>query len=380
MQRISTLTKALNKFGIGKHGFQDGDMASNTSPTDFNAVWCDSVQEEICTLIEGAGLTLNPASFSQMYEAVQRLIDAQSGNYLLDTGAANAYVVAVNPAITAYTEGLTVRFRVVNGNTGASTLNAGAGAVPLVNDVAGALLSGDAPAGGIISATYDKTLNAFLIDSLVPSQAMSQVAADARYSRLNGNAAQVFAMAAPTLPEHGINLGQADARYGRFSTGNRIVCQMSTAPLGWVKDTTAALNDSALRIVTGNVGAGGLYNFSAGCTVVAPHTHAFSATSGTESADHSHSGTTGSQNANHLHGNGMYVSAGQVAGSVNGGGNTPYIAPSNTGLENAVHGHAFTTGGRSAAHNHAISGTTIDSNNSGTWIPKYVDVIVCTKQ
>jgi microcystin-dependent protein len=37
----------------------------------------------------------------------------------------------------------------------------------------------------------------------------------------------------------------------------------TTAPTGWTKDTTAALNDTAMRIVTGTVGSGGVQAFSA---------------------------------------------------------------------------------------------------------------------
>lgn len=201
MQRISTITKVLNLFGVGKHGFRDGDMATNTPPTDFNADWCNSVQEELATVIEGGGLALNPASNSQLFEAVQRLIDAQSGNYALDTGAVNAYVVALNPAVAAYANGMTVRFRAVNTNTAASTLNAGAGAVPLVNDVGADLLAGDCPAGGVVTATYYTALNKFLISSLVPSQAMSQVAADARYAQI----ARFQAAGIPTGALNGVN-------------------------------------------------------------------------------------------------------------------------------------------------------------------------------
>lgn len=185
MLRISTITKALNLFGAGKHGFRNGDMATSTPPTDFDADWCNGVQEELLTVIEGAGLTPSGASYAQLLEAIKRMIDIQAGNYALDTGAANAYVVALDPAITAYVNGTTVRFRAVNANTGASTLNAGGGAVALVNDVGGALVSGDLPAGCIVTATYDSALNKFLVTSLVTSQALSQTAADALYAKIN---------------------------------------------------------------------------------------------------------------------------------------------------------------------------------------------------
>lgn len=117
-------------------------------------------------------------------KAVAAQIDAQSGNYALDTGGANASVIAVNPPVTVYPPGMTVRFRKAVSNTGACTLNAGAGALPLNNDVNAALLANDAPAGAVIVASFDATANTWLINTLVPSQALSQTAADARYAAI----------------------------------------------------------------------------------------------------------------------------------------------------------------------------------------------------
>ncbi|MHB1333379.1 MAG: gp53-like domain-containing protein [Sulfuriferula sp.] len=155
--------------------FSDPNPQGGVPATVPGYEWYNHVQEEIVALIAAAGLTLDDANNAQMLEAVQRLIDAQSGNYALDTGVANAYVVALNPAIAAYTDGLTVRLKIVNANTAASTLNAGGGVVPLVNDVGGALVAGDLPAGGIVTATYIASAGEFYVTSTVQSQG------DARY-------------------------------------------------------------------------------------------------------------------------------------------------------------------------------------------------------
>jgi hypothetical protein len=47
-----------------------------------------------------------------------------------------------------------------------------------------------------------------------------------------------------------------------FDTGTRMSFNQTSAPTGWTKDTTAALNDSIMRIVTGSVGSGGSTAFS----------------------------------------------------------------------------------------------------------------------
>lgn len=169
-----------------------GDPLTATPATKGGAFWFHQIGEELRAVLVAAGITPSTASTAQLLEAIQRLIDAQSGNYALDTGAANAYVVALSPAITAYTDGMTVRVKAVNANTGASTLNAGAGAVGLVNDVGGALGNGDIPAGGIFAATYIASAGKFYITSLVQSQVMTQAQGDARYAALGGDAAQDF--------------------------------------------------------------------------------------------------------------------------------------------------------------------------------------------
>ena len=67
----------------------------------------------------------------------------QSGNYGVDTGAVNAYVTSLTPAITsAPPAGMPVRVRIKagNGNTGASTLNAGWGSANIVRTDGSALI------------------------------------------------------------------------------------------------------------------------------------------------------------------------------------------------------------------------------------------------
>jgi hypothetical protein len=49
---------------------------------------------------------------------------------------------------------------------------------------------------------------------------------------------------------------------GGFASGTRMSFNQTAAPTGWTKDTTAALNDSIMRIVTGAVSSGGSTAFS----------------------------------------------------------------------------------------------------------------------
>lgn len=70
MQRIDTTTKFTDLFGVGKHGFRDGNKASGIAATAFDAAWCNAVQEEIANFIEMAGGTLDPLNLHQMYDAL----------------------------------------------------------------------------------------------------------------------------------------------------------------------------------------------------------------------------------------------------------------------------------------------------------------------
>jgi hypothetical protein len=70
MRRIATATRHLNKFGPGRDGFANGDPILGVPATDLEAEWFDALQEEIATLIEAAGLELNPANHMQLRQAL----------------------------------------------------------------------------------------------------------------------------------------------------------------------------------------------------------------------------------------------------------------------------------------------------------------------
>jgi hypothetical protein len=87
------------------------------------------------------------------------ITDLQKSDAIFSTASGtNTYVVAFDPAITAYVIGQ--RFFVVftNANTGASTLNIdGLGVKTLVKNGSSALVSGDIVAGQIYAVVYDGT-------------------------------------------------------------------------------------------------------------------------------------------------------------------------------------------------------------------------------
>lgn len=83
---------------------------------------------------------------------------AQSGSivYGADNGSTDAYAVNLDPAITSYTIGLTVRFKANTVNTGIATLNVNSLGAKTIKKFANQdLASGDIPAGGIVTVVYD---------------------------------------------------------------------------------------------------------------------------------------------------------------------------------------------------------------------------------
>lgn len=118
MQRISTITKVLDFFGVGKHGFRDGDLATGILPTDLNAAWFNGAQEELLSVVEGAGIAADGAVLTQVRQAIKRLaggnvttVNAANSPYaltadnaglvLMDATAGN--IVANLPAVNAVT-------------------------------------------------------------------------------------------------------------------------------------------------------------------------------------------------------------------------------------------------------------------------------------
>ena len=79
-------------------------------------------------------------------------------NYAADTGAADAYAIALVPALSAHVPGMSIRLLVGHANTGASTLAINALApVALKYPDGSALGAGALKAGEMVTVIYDGT-------------------------------------------------------------------------------------------------------------------------------------------------------------------------------------------------------------------------------
>jgi len=80
MHRIDTPTAQVDKFGAGKNGYTNGDKTVGRLATQLDADVFDAFQEEICSVIDAAGIALNKADRSQLLNAIQALFLNKSEN------------------------------------------------------------------------------------------------------------------------------------------------------------------------------------------------------------------------------------------------------------------------------------------------------------
>lgn len=163
LSQAAALDLYLGRFTNGEPGVRPASI--------IPAQTTNAIIDEIEAVIVAAGITPDENQFTQLRDAIENLIAARAGNYALDSGAvANAYVVALSPAIAAYANGMTVRFRTSRANTAGTTLDAGGGAVPLQREDGVALSDGDISSNAITVATYVASAGAFLVNEIVRSQ------------------------------------------------------------------------------------------------------------------------------------------------------------------------------------------------------------------
>jgi hypothetical protein len=150
-----------------------------------------------------------------------------------------------------------------------------------------------------------------------------------------------------------------------FPTGTRMSFQQSAAPTGWTKDTTAGLDNAAMRIVTGSVVNGGSVNFTTAFASQTPSgSVSITSVSGTAGA----TTLTTPQIPSHAHNFGVF--AGNVLGA-----NT---AHAQNNVNYASTGTTANAGG-GGSHDHPFSFSSGSGTFSGSAINlavKYYDFII----
>jgi len=161
---------------------------TNNSPPQCEDDDLNGFKSENNNLISSAGLILNTSDNTQTGKAVAEYV-SYNGNYG-DTGTANSYVLYMPNAMytpAAYVDGMLVRFRPLNPNTGASTVNLlGLGVKTIGKGTAGvvSLVEGDIRGGYEIHLVFDTPTDKFILTNppdtattgdLTPSFAVSKL-------------------------------------------------------------------------------------------------------------------------------------------------------------------------------------------------------------
>ncbi|MCE6966515.1 hypothetical protein K6W81_21970 [Enterobacter sp. MW07] len=91
MHRIDTPTAQKDKFGAGKNGFTRGNPQTGTPATDLDDDYFDMLQEELVSVVEFAGITLDKSKRNQLLTALRQSFSQ------------NNMVVFTTPGVTNWT-------------------------------------------------------------------------------------------------------------------------------------------------------------------------------------------------------------------------------------------------------------------------------------
>lgn len=160
--------------------------------------------------------------------------------------------------------------------------------------------------------------------------------------------------------------GNANTVTFAFATGTRLPFAQSAAPTGWTQDVSDNATNRMLRVVnTAGNGIGGSASPILN-NVVPAHTHGF--TTGNVSADHAHAVS----DPGHTHTTGRSSVLGSSAGSGSNFAGTNFMSYASGSSVTGI-----SLGGISANHTH--SGSTDNGSSQTNWAPRYIDMIICSK-
>lgn len=157
---------------------------------------------------------------------------AQAGSvsYAADTsGAANTVTLAMTPTLSTYTDGMSIRFKVANTNTGATTLNAGPGNLSVTKN-------GTALSGGELVATHEYTVTVNLTAST---------------AELVAQGAGAVPVATATAASHAVPLSQVESLASCSVTG--LTSNFKSALPGLNSYTTLITVDEAVLENSSNI-------------------------------------------------------------------------------------------------------------------------------
>lgn len=78
MKRIDTINARENMFGAGKSGFHDNSDLPGQDATYVSPKWFNTVQEELCNILELRGIALDPEKNRQLYDLLTTQTDLEA--------------------------------------------------------------------------------------------------------------------------------------------------------------------------------------------------------------------------------------------------------------------------------------------------------------
>jgi microcystin-dependent protein len=144
-------------------------------PAGSLTILADNAQSAMLAMITAHEAKADPHPQYTTNAEVNALIEARVGDYVTSTNVGNAYTVALDPVVVAYTAKTAFAFKASAANTGATTLNAGGGAKALVREDGTVMVAGDIASGAVVTVVFDTATDSFRVTELVASQMASAI-------------------------------------------------------------------------------------------------------------------------------------------------------------------------------------------------------------
>lgn len=163
MHRIDSTTAVEDLNGPGKNGFTEGDPGIPLSPTKVTAKILNALQEELCNIVEAAGLTLDDEDNTQVLQAIMSL--------LIGRNRCDGFIVANNSGDIAHDIDVGVGF--ASDTTNAYIISSAASMTKRIDAVwaAGTNQGGFPSGGGLLTLSNDTWYRVFVIGKSTDSTA-----------------------------------------------------------------------------------------------------------------------------------------------------------------------------------------------------------------
>lgn len=185
----------------------NGNPGAGIPPTTGMAWFWNMMQNELIAILAAVGIATDRTNTSQVLAAIKKLIQIETGNYAVDTGADGThYVIAPNPPIASLAELANVPLRFLAAHSslpGAGLIVSALPSAAIVRDDGSALQANDIVATGIAQVQYNFAGNKFFLLSTVQPDGSAIQAQGGNYGVDTGaSGATIVVALTPVLTAH----------------------------------------------------------------------------------------------------------------------------------------------------------------------------------